>query len=308
MNYSHYLTFSRLQWGRCRHKIPMIMQAEELDKLRGVDDPISLEEVEDIYLPLAELLHRHGEVESKRHSIVSDFTGTTEPKVPLVIGVAGSVAAGKSTIARVLQTLLSAWPYERQVAIVTTDGFLHPNHILEQRNLMQRKGFPESYDTHALLQFLIDLKAGKQTLEWPVYSHYHYDILPDARQRMTRPDIVLLEGLNVLQRPEGDGRQLFVSDFVDIGLFVDAPITAMKQWYIHRFMVHRAQATEDKNAYFYRFAQMTEQEASVVAEDIWTDINERNLRENILSSKTYADVVLCKGASHQVEQVHMRKL
>jgi type I pantothenate kinase len=268
-------------------------------------------EVEEIYLPLSRLLNLYVAATQQLYTVTTKFLGHPEPKVPYIIGVAGSVAVGKSTTSRILQTLLSRWQDHPRVALITTDGFLHSNAVLEQRGLTDRKGFPESYDLPTLVNFLADLKAGKQELQVPVYSHHDYDIVPGEFETLQQPDIVIIEGLNVLQIPRKktlQQPQWFVADFFDFTIYVDAATDVIKQWYIDRFMLFRDKARHDPAAYFHRFAQWDEQRALHFAAEIWTDINERNLIENILPFKQRARLVLEKGQDHAIEQVLLRKI
>jgi type I pantothenate kinase len=308
---SPYLSFDRQTWRQFRKDTPLTMSEADLKVIKGQNETVSLLEVEEIYLPLSRLLNLYVAATQQLYTVTTKFLGHPEPKVPYIIGVAGSVAVGKSTTSRILQTLLSRWQDHPRVALITTDGFLHSNAVLEQRGLTDRKGFPESYDLPALVNFLADLKAGKQELQVPVYSHHDYDIVPGEFETLQQPDIVIIEGLNVLQIPRKktlQQPQWFVADFFDFTIYVDAATDVIKQWYIDRFMLFRDKARHDPAAYFHRFAQWDEQRALHFAAEIWTDINERNLIENILPFKQRARLVLEKGQDHAVERVLLRKI
>jgi type I pantothenate kinase len=308
---SPYLSFDRQTWRQFRKDTPLTMSEADLKVIKGQNETVSLLEVEEIYLPLSRLLNLYVAATQQLYTVTTKFLGHPEPKVPYIIGVAGSVAVGKSTTSRILQTLLSRWQDHPRVALITTDGFLHSNAVLEQRGLTDRKGFPESYDLPTLVNFLADLKAGKQELQVPVYSHHDYDIVPGEFETLQQPDIVIIEGLNVLQIPRKktlQQPQWFVADFFDFTIYVDAATDVIKQWYIDRFMLFRDKARHDPAAYFHRFAQWDEQRALHFAAEIWTDINERNLIENILPFKQRARLVLEKGQDHAIEQVLLRKI
>lgn len=308
---SPYLSFDRQTWRQFRKDTPLTMSEADLKVIKGQNETVSLLEVEEIYLPLSRLLNLYVAATQQLYTVTTKFLGHPEPKVPYIIGVAGSVAVGKSTTSRILQTLLSRWQDHPRVALITTDGFLHSNAVLEQRGLTDKKGFPESYDLPALVNFLADLKAGKQELQVPVYSHHDYDIVPGEFEILQQPDIVIIEGLNVLQIPRKKSvqqPQWFVADFFDFTIYVDAATDIIKQWYIDRFMLFRDKATHDPAAYFHRFTQWDEQRALHFAAEIWTDINEKNLIENILPFKQRARLVLEKGQDHAVERVLLRKL
>ncbi|MBW3621724.1 MAG: type I pantothenate kinase [Actinobacteria bacterium] len=307
---SPWVTFDRPAWSGLRASTPLTLSEADLDTLRGLNEHISLDEVADIYLPLSRLLNLYVAATQDLHQATGTFLNEPAAKVPYVIAVAGSVAVGKSTTSRILQALLSRWPDHPRVELVTTDGFLHPNAVLEERGLMDRKGFPESYDVARLLRFVADVKSGTETVTAPVYSHLTYDILPGDEIVVSRPDILILEGLNVLQT--GRGRpgepQVFVSDFLDFSVYVDAPEPLVRQWYLERFETLRRTAFRDRASYFRTFAEMTADEALRFAEGIWRDINGRNLLENILPTRSRADLVLRKGGDHAVERVYLRKL
>ncbi|HEY0142736.1 MAG TPA: type I pantothenate kinase [Thermoanaerobaculia bacterium] len=306
MTDSPFLPFTRDEWKRLRGTTPMTLTAADVEELSGITEELSLEEVEEVYLPLSRLLNLHIAAVQELHRVTSSFLGTLTPKVPYVIAIAGSVSVGKSTTARVLRTLLSRWPAHPKVDLVTTDGFLHPNRILEERGLMQRKGFPESYDRALLLRVLSDLKTGTFPLRVPVYSHLQYDILPDEHQLLEHPDIVILEGLNVLQG--GSAAAVFVSDYIDFSIYVDAREEDLETWFFHRFRRLRETAFRNPESFFHRYASMPEDEAMGMANYAWTNINLRNLRENILPTRERARLILEKGASHIVERVLLRRV
>jgi len=309
---SPYRTFTRDEWAQLRADTPLTLTDEEVVRLRALGDPIALREVAEIYLPLSRLLAHYVAATQGLFVATQRFLGAREERlVPYVIGVAGSVAAGKSTTARVLAALLARWPNTPKVDLVTTDGFLYPNAELARRGLMERKGFPESYDTQALLHFLHDIKAGKRSVSAPVYSHLVYDVVPDQRITIDRPDILIVEGLNVLQpaRLPRDGQAIpFVSDFFDFSIYVDAEEALLHAWYVERFMKLRETAFRDPRSYFQKYAAVSEEEARQTAEKIWSRINLQNLRRNILPTRQRANLILEKGADHRVEEVALRRL
>ncbi|QHM72820.1 type I pantothenate kinase [Mixta intestinalis] len=305
-----YLTFSRQQWAALRDSVPMTLTEDEIARLKGINEDLSLEEVAEIYLPLSRLLNFYINSNLRRQAVLEQFLGTDGQKIPYIISIAGSVAVGKSTTARVLQALLSRWPEHRRVELITTDGFLHPNAILKERNLMKKKGFPQSYDMHRLVNFVADLKSGASEVTAPVYSHLIYDVIPDGDKVVQQPDILILEGLNVLQSGMDyphDPHHVFVSDFVDFSIYVDAPEDLLQDWYINRFLKFRKGAFTDPDSYFHHYAQLSEEEAINTATQLWREINWRNLKENILPTRERASLILSKSANHAVEKVKLRK-
>lgn len=309
MPFSPYLHFSREEWSALRAATPMTLTAADLDELRGLNEDLSLEEVAQVYLPLSRLLNLYVGKAQELFQVTDAFLGKPERMVPFIIGIAGSVAAGKSTTARVLQALLSHWPNHPKVDLITTDGFLYPNAVLEQRGLMERKGFPESYDQKRLLGFVADIKSGKKDVRAPVYSHLHYDIIPDAYEVVDEPDIVIIEGLNVLQRgAHVEGKRLVVSDFFDFSIYVDADEDTLLQWYTSRFMKLMDTAFKDPESYFQHFSELSKNEAQLLGERIWREINLVNLRENIAPTRERARLILEKGEGHRVDGVYLRRL
>jgi type I pantothenate kinase len=303
---SRFITMERDEWAALRAATPLTLREEDLDKLRGINDEIDLEEVAAIYLPLSRLLNLYVSASQDLAKVSSTFLGTMAPRVPYVIGVAGSVAVGKSTFARILQALLARWPDHPNVGLVTTDGFLHPNKVLEERGLMARKGFPESYDTRHLLSFMRDVKSGADIVRAPVYSHVIYDVLEDEEVVIQRPDIIILEGLNVLQVSSLANE--FVSDYFDISIFIDADEPDILGWFISRFMKLRESVFQDPNSFFRHYAMLSDEEAVATATAIWHDINGLNLQENILPTRERASLILHKSADHRVTNVKLHKL
>jgi len=308
---SPYEVYTRADWAVLRAEMPLTLTLDDVIRLRSLNDPVQLDEVSDIFLPLSRLLSLYVESAQMLHSSTRRFFGRSDAKKPFIIGIAGSVAVGKSTTARILRAMMSRWPSSPKVDLVTTDGFLFPNAVLREEGLMEKKGFPESYDRAALLSFLTDIKAGKPNVWAPVYSHLVYDIVPDERIVVDQPDILILEGLNVLQTGKlpRDGRAIpFVSDFFDFSIFIDADEADLQRWYVERFMRLRQTAFRDPQSYFRRYAEISEEEALDTAVGLWTRINLANLRENIQPTRLRADLVLRKSTSHAIEQVMLRKL
>lgn len=311
LDFSPYRLFSREEWARLRADTPMTLVPRELEQLSGLIEELSMEEVETIYLPMSRLLNLYVAASQELHAVTSRFLGRKDRKVPFIIGVAGSVAVGKSTTARVLRALLARWPDHPRVDLITTDGFLLPNAQLEALGLMDRKGFPESFDTTRLLNFLASVKSGAERVEAPVYSHFHYDIIEGQKIVIERPDILIVEGLNVLQpaRLPRDGEAVpFVSDFFDFSIYMDADPKLLEDWYVQRFMRLRSTAFRDPAAYFHRYALLSHEEAIERGTKIWRTINLKNLEENILPTRQRSRLILTKRKDHQVETVALRKL
>ena len=305
---SPYVEFDRSEWRGLRMSTPLPLTEAEVVALRGLGEQVDLLEVEEVYLPLARLLHLQVAARQRLFAATAEFLGEPQQHpdrpVPFIIGVAGSVAVGKSTTARLLQALLARWDHHPRVDLVTTDGFLYSNAELERRNLMHRKGFPESYDRRALMRFVTSVKSGARYACAPVYSHLHYDIVPGAKQVIRHPDILILEGLNVLQT----GPTLMVSDLFDFSLYVDARIEDIEQWYVSRFLAMRSTAFANPASHFHHYAGLTDQQAIVAAGDIWRSINRPNLVENILPTRPRATLVLRKDADHSINRLRLRKL
>jgi type I pantothenate kinase len=308
---SPYRIFTRAEWAARREDTPMTLTPTEVADLQAFNDRLSMREVEEIYLPLSRLLSLYVAATQRLFRAMQRFLGTEDAKVPYIIGIGGSVAVGKSTTARVLQALLARWPNTPKVDLITTDGFLLPNAVLEREGLMEKKGFPESYDVPALLRFLTDVKAGRRPAHAPVYSHLVYDIVPGATIQIDRPDILIVEGLNVLQpnRLPKDGAAIpFVSDFFDFSIYIDAEESVLERWYVERFMRLRDTAFRDPKSYFNRYSRTSEAEARETALSIWHRINLANLHENIQPTRQRASLILNKGADHQIERVALRRL
>lgn len=310
-NITPFVELDRKTWSRLGAKIELPLHEDDLQRLRGLGDPLDLDEVRDIYLPLSRLLNLYVGAAGHLHAATTTFLGERMRRTPFVIGVAGSVAVGKSTIARVLRELLRRWSDTPNVELVTTDGFLYPNAELKRRGLMDRKGFPEAYDRRALLRFVSEVKSGAEEIRAPWYSHLTYDIVPDREVVVQRPDVLIVEGLNVLApaRPRTDGRVgLALSDFFDFSLYIDAKTRHIEQWYIDRFQKLRYGAFADPESYFHRYAALSDTEAVATAHDIWKRINEPNLVQNVLPTRGRAQLVLTKDADHSIRRMLLRKV
>jgi type I pantothenate kinase len=301
---TRYLDFDRADWASLRGRTPLTLTEDEVEKLSGISVNLDIDMVEETFLPLSRLLNLYVQGSQLLASVTDTFLGTQPRPRPFIIGVAGSVAVGKSTIARVLEALLARWPHHPRVDLVTTDGFLLPNAVLAERGLMDRKGFPESYDRAALLDFVARAASGEDHLEIPIYSHIRYDIVPGEERIVTQPDILIVEGLNVLQAGSGGP---FVSDYFDFSVFVDADIADIEKWYVERFLTLKATAFTQPDAYFHRYADLTEAEAIEEARAIWDRINRVNLVENILPTRERASLILEKGPDHEVIRVRLRR-
>lgn len=303
---SPYVEFDRHQWRMLRKSQPMVLTEDELRGLRGLGEKIDVSEVEEVYLPLSRLIHLQVAARQRLFAATATFLGDSHPErqVPFIIGVAGSVAVGKSTTARVLQALLARWESHPRVDLVTTDGFLYPTRELTRRGIMHRKGFPESYDRRALLRFVTEVKSGAREVSAPVYSHHSYDIIPGAKHVVRQPDILVIEGLNVLQT----GSTLMVSDLFDFSIYVDARTEDIEQWYVNRFLALRRTAFADPASHFHHYSHLSDEHAVVAARDIWNSINRPNLVENILPTRPRATLVLRKDASHSINRLRLRKI
>jgi type I pantothenate kinase len=308
---SRFVEFSRAEWSRLRAATPLPLSEPQLRALVSINEPMSLDEVADVYLPLSRLLNLYVAATRNLHAATATFLGNDTPRVPFVIGMAGSVAVGKSTASRLLQALLSRWPSHPQVDLVTTDGFLYPQRDLVARGLAERKGFPESYRVRELVRFMADVKSGLPEVEAPVYSHLAYDIVTGETKVVRQPDILIVEGLNVLQTGSGrSGRPMpmFVSDFFDFSIYVDAHENDIEQWYVERFLKLRETVFQNPSSYFHRYAALSSARAIETAQGLWRTINLVNLHENILPTRERAHLVLQKGRDHAVRRVRLRKL
>jgi type I pantothenate kinase len=306
-----YHRFTKAQWAEYRDGEPMTLSAADIERLRALTDPISLAEAEEIYLPLSRLISFYVEASQAVHRVSTRFLGAEDRKVPFIIGVAGSVASGKSTTSRILRALLRRWRTSPKVDLVTTDGFLYPNAVLDEKGLGARKGFPESYDRAALIAFLSDIKSGKPDVRVPVYSHLIYDVLPGEFLTVDRPDILIVEGLNILQPgelPKSGKPIVFASDFIDFSIFIDADEVDLRAWFMVRFRALRAGAFTDPKSFFRRLAEMPEADAEGFGLAAWDGINLPNLRENILPTRGRADLILKKSGSHAVDEVRLRRV
>ncbi len=311
LSFSPYHRFTRAQWAELRADTPLTLTLEDLTRLQSINEPITLEEVIAIYLPLSRLLALYVAATQGLFKATQRFLGADNGKVPYIIGVAGSVAAGKSTFCRVMQALLARWPNTPRVELVTTDGFLLPNAVLESEGLMGKKGFPESYDGAALLRFISDVKAGRHDVAAPVYSHLTYDIVDGESVTVDRPDILIVEGLNVLlpgRRSRETRPVAFVSDYFDFSIYLDAAEDDLERWYVERFMRLRQTSFRDPRSYFRKYADLDDAAAEARARQIWHDINLANLHENVLPTRARASLVLTKGENHRIEDVALRKL
>jgi type I pantothenate kinase len=309
--YNPYRIFSREQWAALRNDTPMTLEPGEFSQLRSMHDRLDLKEVEEIYLPLSRLLSIYVDAAQRLYYAQRQFLGVRDRKVPYIIGIAGSAAVGKSSTARVLQALLARWSPRPKVDLVTTDGFLFPKAVLEREGLMQKKGFPESYDRARLLSFLSDVKAGRSPVRAPVYSHLTYDIVPNQWQEVDQPDILIVEGVNVLQTaplPHHGRAVPVVSDFFDFSVYIDADVSVLRDWYVKRFLTFRDTAFHDPRSYFHRYSLLSDDEAIATATAIWERTNFANLEENILPTRPRATLILTKGADHVIETVALRRL
>jgi type I pantothenate kinase len=306
-----YSTFDRDDWAKLRSNTPLTLSEADLGSLRGTNEHTSLDEVVDIYLPLSRLLNLHVRAARNLNGVKDAFLGRLAGEAPYIIAIAGSVAVGKSTLARILQALMARWPDHPRVALVTTDGFLHPNRVLQERGLMQRKGFPESYDLKRMVQFLADVKAGAAEVKAPVYSHIAYDIVPDEYQVVARPDVLIFEGLNVLQTSSISASRpasTIVSDFFDFSLYIDADEADIEAWYIKRFLTLQRSAFQNPSSYFHHYRDLPQPEAVATARRIWQQINHLNLVENILPTRERARLILSKQADHRIGEIRLRQL
>jgi len=311
MNLSRYLTFTRDEWAPLRGKTPLTLNESDLQALRGLNERLDLDEVRDIYLPLSRLLNLYVAASQQLGLVTDTFLGNTVGHVPFIIGIAGSVAVGKSTTARVLRALLARWPNHPKVDLVTTDGFIFPNRVLIERGIMDRKGFPESYDVKRLIEFMVAVKSGEPRVEAPTYSHVAYDIVTDRVQSVAAPNILIVEGLNVLQtaaQMAGKPARSFVSDFFDFSIYIDADEADIQRWYVERFLSLRGTVFSDPASYFHKYASLSDEEAVAEARRIWREINGLNLHENVLPTRERAQLILEKAADHRIAEVRLRKI
>ncbi|KZL16466.1 MULTISPECIES: type I pantothenate kinase [unclassified Pseudovibrio] len=311
LDLSPYSVFTETEWASLRADTPMTLSMQEIEDLQSLNDFVSQEQVKNIYLPLSRLLTYYVEASQSLQFATKRFLGMQLTRTPFIIGIAGSVSVGKSTTARLLQALLSRWPASPKVDLITTDGFLYPNSVLETEGLMRRKGFPESYDRSALLKFLTDIKGGERKVRAPIYSHFFYDVMPGQHVTVEQPDILIVEGLNVLQtshQPKAAKAVPFVSDFFDFSIYIDAEEQVLQRWYLERFMRLRETAFRDPGSYFHKFSTISNDKAQEIAKDLWQNINLENLRQNILPTRPRADLILTKGTDHSIETVALRKI
>ncbi|KZK87296.1 Pantothenate kinase [Pseudovibrio sp. W64] len=311
LDLSPYSVFTETEWASLRAGTPMTLSMQEIEDLQSLNDFVSQEQVKNIYLPLSRLLAYYVEASQSLQFATKRFLGMQLTRTPFIIGIAGSVSVGKSTTARLLQALLSRWPASPKVDLITTDGFLYPNSVLETEGLMRRKGFPESYDRSALLKFLTDIKGGERKVRAPIYSHFFYDVMPGQHVTVEQPDILIVEGLNVLQtshQPKAAKAVPFVSDFFDFSIYIDAEEQVLQRWYLERFMRLRETAFRDPGSYFHKFSTISNDKAQEIAKDLWQNINLENLRQNILPTRPRADLILTKGTDHSIETVALRKI
>ncbi|WP_186578815.1 type I pantothenate kinase [Aquibacillus kalidii] len=308
-HYSPYMSFSRADWAKLRFSTPLTIGESKLNSLLGINEQVSLQEVIEIYLPIVRLIKLRVDAISNLHMSTNTFLGRDTKKVPFVIGIAGSVAVGKSTTARILQSLLSDLPGHPKVNLVTTDGFLFPNNVLKQKDLTDKKGFPESYNLNKLLKFLLDIKSGQKIVHAPVYSHLYYDVVPNEYIEVRNADIIIIEGINVLQPPKQKAKSsTFVSDFFDLSLYVHAKEDDIKTWYLERFFILQKTAFQNPESYFHRYVGLSEEELIEKASDIWERINKKNLEINIKPTKYRADIILEKQKNHSVTNIKLRKI
>jgi len=311
VSHDPYIKFNRAEWSHLSQSTPLPLTEHDVERLRGLCDPITLGEVDTIYRPISRLLNLYITASGALHDAAATFLGEDVPRTPYVIGIAGSVAVGKSTVARVLREMIARWPETPRVDLVTTDGFLYPNQVLAERGILDRKGFPESYDQQALLAFVQSIKASAPTAEAPIYSHITYDIVPGEMNTVRHPDVLIIEGLNVLQpakRSLSNGNSDTVSDYFDFSIYVDAKTEDIRQWYVDRFLALRATAFKRPDSYFRRYAELSDDDAVATALSVWANINEPNLVQNIEPTRGRADLILVKGSDHSVTEVKLRKL